>query len=48
MKVTTYEAIIEQGQVRLPADVRLPEKPECMSLCQMLKFSRSHMSVARV
>jgi len=26
MKVTTYEAIIEHGQVRLPADVRLPEK----------------------
>lgn len=26
MKVTTYEAIIEQGQVRLPADVHLPEK----------------------
>ena len=26
MKVTTFEGIIENGQVRLPADVRLPEK----------------------
>ena len=26
MKVTTFEGIIENGRVRLPADVRLPEK----------------------
>ena len=26
MKVTTFEGIVENGQVRLPADVRLPEK----------------------
>lgn len=26
MKVTAFEGIIENGQVRLPADVRLPEK----------------------
>jgi hypothetical protein len=26
MKVTTFEGIIENGQIRLPADVRLPEK----------------------
>ena len=28
MKVTTFEGIIENGQVRLPAEVRLPEKSE--------------------
>ena len=26
MKVTTFEGIIENGQIRLPADVHLPEK----------------------
>lgn len=26
MKVTTFEGIVENGQVRLPPDVRLPEK----------------------
>jgi hypothetical protein len=26
MKVTTFEGIIENGQIRLPANVRLPEK----------------------
>ena len=26
MKVTTFEGIVENGQVRLPADVHLPEK----------------------
>lgn len=26
MKVTTFEGIVENGQIRLPADVRLPEK----------------------
>lgn len=26
MKVATYEGIVENGQVRLPAKVRLPEK----------------------
>lgn len=26
MKVTTFEGVIENGQVRLPSDVRLPEK----------------------
>jgi hypothetical protein len=26
MKVTTFEGIIENGQVRLPASVHLPEK----------------------
>ena len=25
MKVATYEAVIENGQVRLPHDIRLPE-----------------------
>ncbi len=25
MGVTTYEAIVEDGQIRLPTDVRLPE-----------------------
>jgi hypothetical protein len=26
MKVTTYEGIVENGQVRLPQNIRLPEK----------------------
>lgn len=26
MKVTTFEGIIENGQIRLPANVHLPEK----------------------
>ena len=26
MKVTTFEGIVENGQIRLPANVRLPEK----------------------
>jgi len=26
MKVTTYQAIVENGQIRLPTNVRLPEK----------------------
>jgi virulence-associated protein VagC len=26
MKVRTFEGIVENGQVRLPADVQLPEK----------------------
>ena len=26
MKVATFEGIVENGQIRLPADVRLPEK----------------------
>jgi hypothetical protein len=26
MKVTTYEGVVENGQVRLPAGVTLPEK----------------------
>jgi hypothetical protein len=26
MKVTTFEGVIENGQIRLPADVHLPEK----------------------
>jgi hypothetical protein len=26
MKVTTYEGIVENGQIRLPAKVQLPEK----------------------
>ena len=26
MKTETYEGIVENGQIRLPADVRLPEK----------------------
>jgi len=26
MKVTTFEGVIENGQVRLPANVQLPEK----------------------
>jgi hypothetical protein len=26
MKVTTYQGIVENGQIRLPANVRLPEK----------------------
>lgn len=26
MKIETYEGIVENGQIRLPADVRLPEK----------------------
>ena len=26
MKVTTFEGIVENGQIRLPAGVRLPEK----------------------
>jgi hypothetical protein len=25
MRVTTFEGIVENGQIRLPADVRLPE-----------------------
>jgi virulence-associated protein VagC len=26
MGVTSFEAVVENGQIRLPADVRLPEK----------------------
>jgi hypothetical protein len=26
MKVTTFEGVVENGQIRLPANVRLPEK----------------------
>jgi len=26
MKVTTFQGIVENGQIRLPASVRLPEK----------------------
>ncbi len=26
MNVTTYEGVVEEGQIRLPANVRLPEK----------------------
>jgi hypothetical protein len=26
MKVTTYEGIVENGRIRLPADARLPDK----------------------
>lgn len=26
MKITTLEGIVENGQIRLPGDVRLPEK----------------------
>lgn len=26
MKVTTFEGIVENGQIRMPAGVRLPEK----------------------
>ena len=26
MRITTYEGIIENGQIRLPANVQLPEK----------------------
>jgi len=26
MKVATFEAVVENGQIRLPASVRLPEK----------------------
>ena len=26
MKIDTYEGIVENGHIRLPADVRLPEK----------------------
>jgi hypothetical protein len=26
MKITTFEAIVENGQIRLPPSIRLPEK----------------------
>ncbi|MEK6284727.1 MAG: hypothetical protein AABO57_03200 [Acidobacteriota bacterium] len=26
MKVTTYEGLVENGRIRLPADARLPDK----------------------
>ncbi len=26
MKVTTFEGVVENGQIRLPATIRLPEK----------------------
>ena len=26
MKVTTFEGVVENGQIRLPANVRLPER----------------------
>ena len=38
MSVTTIEAIVENGQIRLPASVRLPEKAKVYVLIPDVKM----------
>lgn len=39
MKVATFEGIVENGQIRLPANVRLPEKATVYVVIPNLEIS---------
>jgi hypothetical protein len=49
MSVTTIEAIVENGQIRLPSSVRLPEKAKVYVLIPDLAVSTiSHIGSPRL
>ena len=48
MRVTTFEGVVENGQIRLPADVCLPEKAKVYVVIPMLISSPAYIASPRL
>jgi hypothetical protein len=48
MRVATYEAFVERGQIRLPADLRLPENAKVYVVVPDTDAPRARMASPRL